>query len=596
MNNVINLIQNILEENKKNRIKNSDNNDYSNVNLNKNNNLSLNKNNNNYYSNVHIKAITNIKELISNNSNNNSIKEYNNNDITFNNDNIPDNKNNENEPTSFLKKSMSKKKNIKSNRLYIGNRTLNKTENLNKSQYSIRTNNYDIKTIMANRRVQKDISKKTIHETNNDDKKSNSRKDENSNRMSLKSYIKKVKNMYILKKLSNDKKIEIKNKNERKNINNISLEEEDKNNKNININKSSYIDIKKFNLKEKGSKKNLINIRNSNNNFINKDINDIKLEKKNNNTLNKDIKIKNNNNINNINTRNREKSANTRTIRNRSVYIKGSDLSSLNNNSNKIKNQSMEKKNNNRKSLKNIENLTKREKCYYILSKSPILRLTERLFFGRATPNLRNIQSISIILNKNEIFLKNKIKELEEKLVECNKKITAPFNASKTAEIAFNFILRKDEDEFRSCVLFSQNEEEKKEYYNYIKIIYLLFDENYENIELRDLIEQLYDFLEKKGYECIKDYLYYIFITKKEKVNIIYKIDKINNLLEESPGLVNKQFDVKFCRFVLFTSFLINEIIHYGNDIKNAIELEIKTKEYLEVVSNKLELYRKSHK
>ena len=59
--------------------------------------------------------------------------------------------------------------------------------------------------------------------------------------------------MYILKKLSNDKKIEIKNKNERKNINNISLEEEDKNNKNININKSSYIDIKKFNLKEKGS-------------------------------------------------------------------------------------------------------------------------------------------------------------------------------------------------------------------------------------------------------------------------------------------------------------------------------------------------------
>ena len=73
-------------------------------------------------------------------------------------------------------------------------------------------------------------------------------------------------------------------------------------------------------------------------------------------------------------------------------------------------------------------------------------------------------------------------------------------------------------------------------------------------------------------------------------------MDKINGLLAQSPELVQKQFDVKFCRFVLFTSFLINEIIHYGNDVKNAIELKVKTREYLDIVLKKLELYKISQK
>ena len=50
---------------------------------------------------------------------------------------------------------------------------------------------------------------------------------------------------------------------------------------------------------------------------------------------------------------------------------------------------------------------------------------------------------------------------------------------------------------------------------------------------------------------------------------------------------------MKFCRFVLFTSFLINEIIHYGTNIKNIINLKIKTKELIDVIKEKLDLYDK---
>ena len=94
--------------------------------------------------------------------------------------------------------------------------------------------------------------------------------------------------------------------------------------------------------------------------------------------------------------------------------------------------------------------------------------------------------------------MKDKVKELEKKLVEWEKKIITPFNALKTAKIAFNFILTKDEDEYKTYILFTNNEEEKKEYYNYTKIIYLLFDEDYKNINGKDLNENLYDLIEKK--------------------------------------------------------------------------------------------------
>ena len=245
-----------------------------------------------------------------------------------------------------------------------------------------------------------------------------------------------------------------------------------------------------------------------------------------------------------------------------------------------------------------MEKLSNLEKSYLILSKSPILHLVERLFFARSTNNLRNIQSVSDILKKNEIFLKDKIKELEERIKECDKGINIVFNPSKTAEINFNFILSKDEEEFKNFIWFAENEKEKTEYYCYTKIIYILFNESNENIETKNLNNNLYILIRKKGFKTIKEYLYSIYFKKKEgnnnkddkDNNIVYNIDKINSLMEEAE--IDQKFNVKFCRFALFTSFLLREIVKYGNDIKNLVELKIKTKEFINVVNNKLELYK----
>ena len=237
-----------------------------------------------------------------------------------------------------------------------------------------------------------------------------------------------------------------------------------------------------------------------------------------------------------------------------------------------------------------MEKLSNLEKSYYILSKSPVLRLKERLFFARSTQNLRNIQSVPDILKKNETFLKEKIKELEGEISECDKRINTAFNPSKTAEINFNFILSKDEDEFKNFVWFAENENEKNEYYGYLKLFYLLFNESYENIELKNLSEKLYVALSNRGYKTIKEYLYDIYFKKKDNNNIVYNIDKINNLLNEEE--IDEKINGKFCRFALFTSFLVKEIIKYGNDVKNMVELKIKTKEFIDVINNKLKLYK----
>ena len=117
-----------------------------------------------------------------------------------------------------------------------------------------------------------------------------------------------------------------------------------------------------------------------------------------------------------------------------------------------------------------------------------------------------------------------------------------------------------------------------------------MFNESYENIELKHLVEKLYVALNNKGYKTLKEYLYDIYFKKKENNNIVYNIDKINNLLNE--GEIDQKLNIKFCRFALFTSFLLKEIIKYGNDIKNMVELKIKTKEFIDVINNKLELYK----
>ena len=109
---------------------------------------------------------------------------------------------------------------------------------------------------------------------------------------------------------------------------------------------------------------------------------------------------------------------------------------------------------------------------------------------------------------------------------------------------------------------------------------------------MKNLNVKLYTLVNKKGYKTIKDYLYYLYFKKKDN-SIVYNIDKVNAFLEEAQ--IDKNFNIKFCRFALFTSFLIKEIINYANDIKNIMELKIKTKEFIDVIKNKIKLYNAAY-
>ena len=397
------------------------------------------------------------------------------------------------------------------------------------------------------------------------DRKDSKKKREN---LSIKNYIKRAKNLFDEEKINKDKNNSI-------SLNDLEIKYEEKN-KNFNnslneIYKPHLTYTKNRSCTEK-TLKNLNPFSTGN-------------RKK---TRNRNIIINNNNNFINSNIKRKSFHKNKKNIPKNRI-----NLTKNINNTNNSKNNTINKEKkiilDNNKSI-DINILSPKEKSFYLLSNSPILRLSERLIFGRSTQNLRKIESISDILNKNQIFLKDKIKELDEKINECDKKINIVFNPSKTAEINFNFILSKDEEELKHFTLFTGNETDKKEYYIYIKIIYILFDVDYENIELNKLNGNIYVFLNKKGFKNIKDYLYYIYFKNKDNINIISKINKINNLFGDNIYLSTKN-QFKFCRFALFTSFLINEIISYGNNIKNIVDLKIKTKELIDVIKQKMNLY-----
>lgn len=522
--NINNLIQKLLEENKKNKNKEYNRPEEENENIDeRQNNINNNKINTSqninsaYHPNFHIKNTTNIKGLYLNNIHNST------NSYDFN-----DYRDRNNILTEYNK--------IKSKNNEIFNLRKNQNENLMaKKDNKIYKNELNSKKSKVDR-----------------NKKNSKKKLEN---LSIKNYIKKAKNLF------DDEKIN-KIKNNSMSLNHLEIKSDDPNkafkdtrndfNRKLNnfiyMNNRSYTEktLKNITAFSSATHKKTRNLIINSNNFINSNIKRKSFHKPKKTTSKPKPNKPTINNITNINPTNT----------NKSIELSG------------------------------------KEKSYYILSNSPILRLKERLFFGRSTQKLRGLQNISEILNKNEIFLKDKIKELNEKINECDKKINISFNASKTAEINFNFILSKDEDELKQFSLFSDNESDKKEYMIYMKLIYILFDENYENVEIKKLNDNLYLCINKKGYKNIKDYLYYLYFKNKENLNIIHKINKINTLLGDVSFYSKKCFQFKFCRFALFTSFLINEVINYGNNIKNIIDLKIKTKEFIKVIKQKLDLYK----
>ena len=267
-----------------------------------------------------------------------------------------------------------------------------------------------------------------------------------------------------------------------------------------------------------------------------------------------------------------------------------------------IKNNIQDKqqiKKNTLQELKKSKNLTNKELSYYILSKSPILRLCERMIFSRSTRKIRNILPKETIFNDNKIILENKIIELKEKIVLCNKILDTPFTASKTADITLNFITSFQEDEFKGFPILLTNDEEKKYYLNYIKILYYLSNEtieNNENNEEDDIIflrYNLYLKLNNKGYKSIRDYLYNVFIKKKSDIKEIPKIAEINYLLSQSKDIFEINKSIKMCKFISFTIYLMKEIVHFGNNIKSTLELKRRIKNVIDIVFKKLDKYQK---
>ena len=255
--------------------------------------------------------------------------------------------------------------------------------------------------------------------------------------------------------------------------------------------------------------------------------------------------------------------------------------------------QKNNKINENKNIIPQIKNLSKREKSYLILSYSKCLRLCERLIFSRSTKNLRDSISVKDILDINKIYLKEKLKKIEKKIENCEDKLKSKFEASKTAEMTLNFITSNIENEFKLDMFQNLYEEnERKYYFSYIKLIYLLLDENYEKIENEKLIKQLYQKIGNKGYRNIKDYLYFIYIKNLKENKSIENIDKINEIINSAPNLLNFKNIIRYDKFISYTFILVKEIINYANEKLDTFKLKKDCINFIEIINSKLNLYK----
>ena len=302
--------------------------------------------------------------------------------------------------------------------------------------------------------------------------------------------------------------------------------------------------------------------------------------------LNNSISTNKNNNKNNISLseRMRTNSINVKTSFNRKINntteISGPTYSGI-----------QEKKEKIIKIFKDNKNISAKEEAFYILSISPILRLSEQLIFSRASKNMRKVLPIDTVIKNHNIFLNMKVKELKNEINLCEKRIKTPFAASKIADITLNFITSLDEQEFKDFDILETSKEVINFYHSYIKLFHILFNFNYSNdLDRRKLKKNLYDKTREKGFKHLRDYLYYIYIAKKEKVDIVSKIDNINNdILKNCPGLLSIHENIKICRFTAFSNYLLKEIIAYANNIKDTIELKYRAQYFLDIVMGKIE-------
>lgn len=279
---------------------------------------------------------------------------------------------------------------------------------------------------------------------------------------------------------------------------------------------------------------------------------------------------------------------------NRSMILKKADNTLKDNNKknvsfNIIKNNDNENDNDNEMKLKS---LSLREKAYYILSQSKILRLCERIIFSRTSEKVSNLISIKDILKSNEIFIKEKIKELEQKIINYTKVIETPFSPTKIAIISLNLITKEEEDEFKndSSLNYITNENEKNYYYIYIQLLFILLGEYYSENKNENNANILYDILHKKGFVNFKDYLYKLFILQKFKNEFFNEnlIDKYIEIFKKLPDLIKYEGEIKNNKFICFSYFILFEANNYWIKFKEYIQLKNKTQHYLDCLKIKI--------
>ena len=240
--------------------------------------------------------------------------------------------------------------------------------------------------------------------------------------------------------------------------------------------------------------------------------------------------------------------------------------------------------------------ISAKEQALCILANSPVLRLCEQLIFCRSSKNIKNSLNVDTILKNHNIFLNAKANELQNEIKLCEKRIKTSFVASKIADITLNFITSNDEQEFKDFDIFETNQYVINEYYNYIKLLLILLNENYDNkLNDQQLKAKLFEKLKVNNFIYVRDYLYYIYIEKKEEFKVVEKIDIINELLKNSPKILNFNETLKICKFIAFSNYLIKEIISYANNMKDTIELKYRAENLLDIVMEKIDKMKKKN-
>ena len=282
--------------------------------------------------------------------------------------------------------------------------------------------------------------------------------------------------------------------------------------------------------------------------------------------------------INNIEKKFKKNNVNSNSL---NFSIKNNVVISYNNNN---RNDEKEKK---------LNSLSGKEKAYYILSQSKVLRLCERIIFSRTTPKIRSLISINDIIKSNEIFIKDKIKELEQKIITYNNIIETAFSPTRTATISLNLILKDDEDDFKKLYFKDDSlDEDENKYYNiYIQLLSILLNEKFNEKNLENInINIVYDKLREKGFLSFKDYLCDVFITKKFKKESINEENekKFIELFEKLPDLIRYEGDIKNCRFISFSYFILYEFNNYLKKNKEYAQIKDKIQYYIDCLKKKI--------